>query len=433
MMRPDLAQALFEKPSLDRLRMVDGFTSFVAYVFARAGYSVQPAPAGSPATFQLLSDDPQDGRALAFVTVKSVARNYVGNATVLQLQDRIGQSGIKGYIVTNSDFTKDARKQASASPQIYLLDCKLLERYIEYIRGSRDAHAKTPPIPPDAFVESGAVPRCDRSRTRILAIANNKGGEGKTTTALYLAKRLGEQNKRVLLVDVDAQANLSQTVLARGASGGYQASLVEYFQGHADLAQLVQPTHLQNVWLIPSHVRLRLVITGAATDPSVELHFLQSLHSQAIHPPRSPEEDTAFDWIIVDTPPDVLFLTRCALAASHYVVAPTSPGPYAESGLQQLFDTMGAMRGLTGGDIRLMGCLITKWQDSAQNRQSVENLRQVNLAPKGIQIFETYIPFDTNVVRDERDRLGNKLLGKKPASLKYGEFTQEVVTYDDNA
>jgi hypothetical protein len=70
---------------------------------------------------------------------------------------------------------------------------------------------------------------------------------------------------------------------------------------------------------------------------------------------------------------------------------------------------------------------------NAHNREAVANLRQVGLARRGVRIFETYFPFDAHVARDERERFRIAALGNKPASAKYSEFAQEVITYDSNA
>lgn len=432
-MKPGEYQDLFAKPTVGKLRKTEGFANFVGYVFARAGYRVEPAPSGSGATFQLFAQEGANTPEALVVVRKYAEGNNIGVPVVLQLQGLIGPSITRGYIVTTSDFIADARRQALNTPQVTLLDCRLLKRYIDYIRCSRDEHAKTARISPDAIARADGIPRRDPGRTRILAIANNKGGEGKTTTALYLAKRLGEGGRRVLLVDVDAQANLSRSLPDEVSAGPQAASLVEYFTGRTNLADLVRSTQLTNVWLIPSDSRLRLVTTGAATDPDTELRFLEGLHDPSVRPPKTEPESAEFDWIIVDTPPDMSFLTRCALAGSRYVVAPTSPGPFAESGLQQLFDTMDAMRALAGGDIRLMGCLITKWQDNAHNNDALNLLKQYSLLQKGAMVFDTKIPYDPNIVTDERERFHIPGLSKKPGAVKYGEFVQEVVTYDSNA
>jgi cellulose biosynthesis protein BcsQ len=169
-----------------------------------------------------------------------------------------------------------------------------------------------------------------------------------------------------------------------------------------------------------------------ATDPDSEMRFAKDLHDLAVRPPGE-QAPGAFDWIILDTPPDLAFHTRRALAAAHYVIAPTSPGPYADSGLMQLFETADAMRGLMGTGAEILGCVVTKWQETPTHRDAFSQLYSEQLQPKGIRVFRTRIPFDANIVKDERERFRIPILSKKPAAMKYDELVEEVLAHVDNA
>lgn len=422
-------QDLFEHPSVHLLRKSEAFVSFVEYTLRRAGYAVRPAPQNMHATFEVYADGRVSGQPDAYVLVRKVAENYnIGIGDVQRLQADL-HNGAAGFIITQSGFTSEAVSRAQVQPRVHLLDCRQLRRYVDYVRGTREEKSTAPAISLDAVMLADGITRRDRGTTKILTIANNKGGEGKTTTALYLAKLLGERGKQVLLVDLDAQANLTDSLPNDTGGPADGPSLVDYFQQTKPLHAVIRPTQLANVWLVPSNKRLRLALTGVATQANLEVRFVEALHDASLRPDRGD-----FDWMILDTPPDMTLLqSRAALAAAHWVLAPTSPGPYAESGLQQLLDTISAVRGLVGQDVRMMGCVVTKWQGSNEHKDAVNQLKQVWLSPRGIFVLASTIRFDPNIAKEERGRFRLPGLKNKSGAVDYGRLVEEVIAYDDNA
>ena len=259
-------------------------------------------------------------------------------------------------------------------------------------------------------------------------MANNKGGVGKTTTALYLARRLAERKLNVLLVDFDSQSNSTQTLPNPHGDDVMAKTLADYFDHGAPLAALIRPTHLANLFIIPCSPEVRLALNSVKPGPAEELRFAESLHATDVKPPAF-MANSDFDWIIIDTPPDMTFRVRAALAASHYAVAPFEAGPYQSSGLQQLYDTIVAIQGLIGTRPNLVGCLLTRWQENKPNKDSVKDLENFFLTPNHIPLFATQIKFDANIQKDEGGKFHLPGLGQKPAALQYTEFTEEVLRH----
>ena len=209
-------------------------------------------------------------------------------------------------------------------PRIFFLEGVDLLRYITYVRGTRltpkrtDEARATPstpplvPISPEVLELADAVKRRTPEETTILAVANHKGGVGKTTTALNLAFGLAGKGHCVLVVDVDTQANLTKALPNPQAHHAVPGHLGEYFAGRKALAELVRPTEFKGVWLIPSDEDMSQEDRGGAAGPDAELRFVSDLHAPTLTPPPV-LESRPFDWIILDTGPSMgYFDTPCA-------------------------------------------------------------------------------------------------------------------------
>ena len=176
-----------------------------------------------------------------------------------------------------------------------------LVRYIDYVRNSRyDDEDIIASISP----EFSAGRDSERSRrvgdTRILTVANNKGGVGKTTSAYYLGVELARRNKRVLLIDLDGQGNLTERCLPdqvakRSEEGESFPNITQYFAGDQSLANLITPTPIEHLSIIPAYRFLTLRDYGGNGRPDVELRFVrdvQKICSQQVASLGGPP-----DWI----------------------------------------------------------------------------------------------------------------------------------------
>ena len=195
----------------------------------------------------------------------------------------------------------------------------------------------------------------------VRAVANQKGGVGKTTTAINLAAALALADQRVLLVDMDPQANLTSGLGLKGrrsAAGTiYQALTTE---SH-DASAFVLPTPIERLSLVPADRDL----TGAEIDlvslPHREQrlrHFLEPLRSQ-------------FDYILIDTPPSLGLLTLNALVAADAVLIPMNCEYFALEGLADLVSTVRRVRAAFNPDLDIAGVLMTMYDERTNLGQQV--------------------------------------------------------------
>jgi chromosome partitioning protein len=404
---PDFA-GLFNDPSIER--MVNGlsdheFEHFVGYVFEQAGYTVEDwaGQTGHGLDLKLFTGPSAARATYAGVSVKHFSPgSQVSGPLMMNFHGAVGNH-LQGYAVTTSTFNEQALKEAKKEPQIWPIDGEHLLRYITYIRGTRterahdtesDARLHTNalvPIPPEVFLAADDMVRRPLQTTTVLTVANHKGGVGKTTSALNLAFGLAALDKQVLLVDMDAQANLTHD-LPTQAPNAAPAHIGDYFTRKRQLADLVRQTQFKRVWLIPSDNALTRSDEGIAAGPGAELRFVRDLHAAEVAPPSNLDA-RPFDWIIIDTGPSMGLFTRSALAAAHCVLMPVAPGVFADQGTDLLVTTVETMHALINKPIRILGCLVTQWQQTALNEALLATFK-TRIISSGLTLLDTKIEFD---------------------------------------
>jgi chromosome partitioning protein len=199
----------------------------------------------------------------------------------------------------------------------------------------------------------------------VLAIANQKGGVGKTTTAISLGAALAEAGQRVLLIDLDPQANATSGLGVD--KGRIERSVYEALIGVADLAQTVQPTAWPGLALIPSAIRL----AGAEIEIVGLLAREQRLR-RILEPIRAD-----YDVILIDCPPSLGLLTVNALTAADGILIPIQCEYLALEALGQLTNTIALIRDNLNPRLRIFGIALTMY-DKRTNlaQQVVENVRE---------------------------------------------------------
>ncbi len=213
--------------------------------------------------------------------------------------------------------------------------------------------------------------------SRTIAISNQKGGVGKTTTAINISSCLAVNGNRVLLIDMDPQANASSGL------GFYPAeqiqTIYDCLAGDVDLADVVQKTRIHNFSLVPANQEL----SGAEVELVNEFAREQRL-KECIEPIK--EE---FDFIVIDTPPTLGLITVNALTAADSVLIPMQSEYYALEGLSQLLKTTSLIQKRLNPGLQREGILLTMYDRRNNLCQQVEEEIRKHF---GDEVFTTVIP-----------------------------------------
>ena len=224
-------------------------------------------------------------------------------------------------------------------------------------------------------------------RARVLVLANQKGGVGKTTTAINLGTALAAVGERVLLVDLDPQGNASTGLGVERKDRG--VSTYGVLTGDHSLAQASRATSVPNLWVAPSTMDL------LGLDLEIAAHKDRAFKLRAA---LSRLADTAegqrFSYVLIDCPPSLNLLTVNALAAADSVVVPLQCEFFALEGLSQLLATVEQVRANLNQTLSIHGILLTMF-DPRNNlaTQVVADVRQI----MGDKVYDTVIPRNVRV------------------------------------
>jgi chromosome partitioning protein len=249
---------------------------------------------------------------------------------------------------------------------------------------------------------------------KIISVVNQKGGVGKTTTAVNLATIFAVMNKRVLLIDLDSQGNSSSGLGLKQE----QREITSYhlFSGSSSIDQAIYSTEIPNLSIITSNMNLAVAEIELLDKEDHEV-ILKNLLSSIIE---------QYDYIIVDCPPSLNLLTLNALVASDEVIIPMLCDFYSLEGLSHLLKTIEKVEKRLNPKIKIGGILFTMYDKRNRLTEQVEKDVRSCL---GKMVYNTTIP--RNVRVSEAPSHGKSVIiydHKCSGSLAYIELAKEIIT-----
>lgn len=244
----------------------------------------------------------------------------------------------------------------------------------------------------------------------ITAIINQKGGVGKSTTAAALAAGLRLKERKTLLIDLDAQQNLTYTAGAKGDD-----EILNALVFRADIRQAIQ------------HTAQGDIIAGCPALSNTEQYLRDEIGKEYRLKEALKDLEREYDEIIIDTPPALGILTINALTAADRVIIPAQADAYSLQGIAQLRGTLAAVKQYTNPDLQIAGILLTRYNARATLSRKIDEMAQQIAETIGTKVFN--IRIRENISIKEAQLLQKDIFSYAPkskAAADYSEFIKEL-------
>ena len=248
---------------------------------------------------------------------------------------------------------------------------------------------------------------------KIISVANQKGGVGKTTTTVNLAASLGALEKKVLLVDADPQANATSSLGLN--NDDFEINIYQVFEHIGDIKKSIIKTNSPNLFIIPSHIDLVAVEIELVDKPNREMMLKNALNKVS----------DEFDYILIDCPPSLGLITLNALSASNSIIIPIQCEYFALEGLGKLLNTIKSIQKIHNNLLEIEGMLLTMYDSRLRlSKQVVEEVKKhfYNM------VFNTII--SRNVRLGEAPSYGETIINYDASSKganNYLKFAEELI------
>lgn len=249
---------------------------------------------------------------------------------------------------------------------------------------------------------------------KIISIFNQKGGVGKTTTAINLSAGLGKLGKKILLIDIDPQGNSTSGLGVEKKVDG-QSTIYDVLVDLAKLTESIKKTTADNVYIVPSNNDLAGLEIEFAREDNWELILREKLDSIR----------DEYDYIFIDCPPSLGILSVIGLIASDSVIIPIQCEYYALEGVSQLFETIKLVKGGLNPDLEIEGVVLSMFD--GRTNLSIEVVEEVKKFFKG-KVYVSLIP--RNVRLAEAPSHGLSIMdydNKSKGSEAYMELAEEFL------